>query len=68
MAWVELYSAPASTLLAEHLDGKRLSDGRCFRVTPGRHVLGVRSQYELYDDSGGGGSDFGGPVQTSCYQ
>lgn len=55
MAWVELRSAPANTLLAERLDGERLSDGRYFQVTPGRHVLEVRFQYELYGGSGGGG-------------
>lgn len=68
MAWVELRSAPANTLLAERLDGERLSDGRYFQVTPGRHVLEVRFQYELYGGSGGGGGGFGEPVQINCYQ
>ncbi|PCK63482.1 PA0061/PA0062 family lipoprotein [Pseudomonas aeruginosa] len=58
MAWVELRSAPANTLLAERLDGERLSDGRYFQVTPGRHVLEVRFQYELYGGFGGGGGGF----------
>ncbi|WP_256966546.1 PA0061/PA0062 family lipoprotein, partial [Pseudomonas aeruginosa] len=66
MAWVELRSAPANTLLAERLDGERLSDGRYFQVTPGRHVLEVRFQYELYGGFGGGGGGSGGRGRTTA--
>lgn len=52
MAWVELYTQPAHTLLAQRLDNQVLRDGRYFQVQPGKHELEVRYQYEV---PGGGG-------------
>jgi len=67
MAWVDL-SIPFPNdrlLLAERLDKQRLDDGRFFQVTPGRHDLLVRFDYET---SGGGGmSMLGGPSVRVCY-
>lgn len=67
MAWVAL-SIPFPNdrvLLAERLDKQRLDDGRFFQVTPGRHELLVRFDYET---SGGGGMGMmGGPSVRQCY-
>lgn len=67
MAWVDL-SIPFPNdrvLLAERLDKQRLEDGRFFQVTPGRHELVVKFDYET---SGGGGmSMMGGPSVRECY-
>lgn len=39
-AWVDLYTiTPGKVVMAERLDGKRLTDGRFFQVTPGAHEL-----------------------------
>lgn len=67
MAWVELRSAPANTLLAERLDGERLSDGRYFRSL--RDAMCWRcasSTNSMAVPAAGGG--FGEPVQINCYQ
>lgn len=48
--------------MADRLDGKRLEDGRFFQVTPGKHELVVRFDYEIY--SGGVMSQ---PVDRTCY-
>ncbi|MFJ2550027.1 hypothetical protein ACIOVF_26675 [Pseudomonas sp. NPDC087612] len=62
-AWVDLYTiTPGKTLMAERLDGKRLTDGRFFQVTPGAHELVVRFDYEIY--SGGFSTD---PTERTCY-
>ncbi|MCE1118596.1 MULTISPECIES: PA0061/PA0062 family lipoprotein [Pseudomonas] len=67
MAWVDL-SIPFPNdrvLLAERLDKQHLEDGRFFQVTPGRHELVVKFDYET---SGGGGmSMMGGPSVRECY-
>ncbi len=67
MAWVDL-SIPFPNdrvLMAERLDEQRLSDGRFFQVTPGRHELIVRFDY---DATGGGGmSIMGGLSVRECY-
>ncbi len=47
---------------ADRLDGKRLDDGRYFQVTPGKHELVVRFDYEIY--SGGIMSE---PRDRTCY-
>jgi hypothetical protein len=41
--------------MADRLDGKRLEDGRYFQVTPGKHELVVRFDFEVY--SGGFSTD-----------
>ncbi|MCY1289788.1 hypothetical protein D9M68_483300 [compost metagenome] len=70
MAWVELYTTPANSLLAERLDGKTLRDGRYFQVSPGKHNLLVRFRYELSGGGGGGGrmgmGDGGGGTERTC--
>lgn len=64
MAWVDLYTAPGKTLMAERLDGKSVNDGRYFQVTPGRHELIVRFQYEV--PSGGGMGQMSEPTELTC--
>ena len=47
-AWIDLYTTtPGKVIMAERLDGKRLKDGRFFQVTPGKHKLVVRFDYEI---------------------
>lgn len=63
-AWIELYSTPGNTLMAQKLDGKNVSDGRFFQVTPGSHELRARFQFDV--DNGGGGV-MGNPRQITCH-
>lgn len=53
---------PGRVIMADRLDGKRLDDGRYFQVTPGKHELVVRFDYEIY--SGGIMSE---PRDRTCY-
>jgi hypothetical protein len=64
-AWVELYSTPGNTLMAEKLDGKKVGDGRFFQVTPGSHELRARFQFDVNNGSGGG--TMGNPRQLTCH-
>lgn len=48
--------------MADRLDGKRLDDGRYFQLTPGKHELVVRFDFEVY--SGGFTTD---PTERTCY-
>lgn len=67
MAWVD-FSTPFPNdrvLMAERLDNQRLRDGRFFQVTPGRHELVVRFDYEV--NGGGGISLMGGTTVRQCY-
>nr|WP_201168502.1 hypothetical protein [Pseudomonas sp. S31] len=52
-AWVSLREEPTTTLMAETLDGKRLSDGRFFEVPAGKHKLGATLFVEGDGDSNG---------------
>ncbi|WP_028695827.1 hypothetical protein [Pseudomonas cremoricolorata] len=62
-AWVDLYTmTPGRMLMADRLDGQRLDDGRYFQVTPGKHELVVRFDYEVY--SGGLSMN---PTERTCY-
>lgn len=62
-AWVDLYTmTPGRLLMADRLDGQRLDDGRYFQVSPGKHELVVRFDYEVY--SGGFSTD---PTERTCY-
>lgn len=62
-AWVDLYTiTPGRMLMADKLDGARLDDGRYFQVTPGKHELVVRFDYEIY--AGGFSTD---PTERICY-
>jgi hypothetical protein len=45
-AWVDLHTFTGKTLMADKLDGVRTEDGRYFQVTPGKHKLEVRYDYE----------------------
>lgn len=66
MAWVDLYTQPANTLLAERLDGQVLRDGRFFQVPPGKHELEVRYQYEVPGGGGGGLANSDNTLQITC--
>ncbi|PWB31628.1 hypothetical protein DCO48_16595 [Pseudomonas sp. SDI] len=62
-AWIDLYTVtPGKVLMADRLDGERLNDGRYFQVTPGKHELTVRFDFEVY--SGGFSVD---PTERTCY-
>ncbi|MET1079503.1 MAG: hypothetical protein ABWY06_15935 [Pseudomonas sp.] len=64
LAWVEPSASPGHLLMAQRLDGKRLSDGRFFQVPPGDHELQARFQFEV---NGGGGQDgLSEPMQITC--
>lgn len=64
-AWIELYSTPGNTLMAQKLDGKKVSDGRYFQVSPGTHEL--RATFKFDVDNGGGGGFMGNPRQITCH-
>ncbi|MDD1016282.1 hypothetical protein [Pseudomonas rubra] len=62
-AWVDFYTiTPGKLVMAERLDGQRVTDGRFFQVTPGAHELVVRFDYEV--PSGGFITD---PTERTCY-
>ncbi|OLS64137.1 PA0061/PA0062 family lipoprotein [Pseudomonas putida] len=62
-AWVDFYTiTPGKLVMAERLDGKRLTDGRFFQVTPGKHELVVRFDYEI--NTGVFTTD---PTERTCY-
>jgi len=62
-AWVDFYTiTPGKLVMAEALDGQRLKDGRFFQVTPGKHELVVRFDYEI--QSGAFNTD---PTERTCY-
>ncbi len=62
-AWVDLYTmTPGRAIMADRLDGKRLDDGRYFQVTPGKHELVVRFDYEIY-----AGGMLTSPKDRTCY-
>ncbi len=63
-AWVDFYTiTPGKLVMAESLDGKRLQDGRFFQVTPGKHELVVRFDYELQTGTGFNTD----PTERTCY-
>lgn len=45
-AWVDLHTFTGKTLMSDKVDGQRTADGRYFQVTPGKHKLEVRYDYE----------------------
>ncbi|MFK0312381.1 hypothetical protein ACIQUF_14175 [Pseudomonas sp. NPDC090233] len=62
-AWIDLYTTtPGRVIMADKLDGQRLEDGRYFQVTPGKHELVVRFDYEFY-----GGGMMTEPRDRICY-
>lgn len=62
-AWVDLYTVtPGRILMADRLDGQRLEDGRYFQITPGKHELVVRFDYEIY-----AGGMLTSPKERTCY-
>ncbi|GAB3371246.1 PA0061/PA0062 family lipoprotein [Azotobacter armeniacus] len=62
MAWVELEAREVTSLLmAERLDGKRLSDGRYFQVGPGAHELEATFRYYYQGNPMGRN-----PLATTC--
>ena len=67
MAWVD-FSTPFPNdklLMAERLDNQRMSDGRYFQVTPGKHELIVRFDFEV--PGGGGMGTMSSPRERLCY-
>lgn len=46
MAWVDLTTTTGKLVMADKLDRQRTEDGRYFQVSPGRHELQVRFDYE----------------------
>ncbi|MEB0046047.1 MULTISPECIES: hypothetical protein [unclassified Pseudomonas] len=66
MAWVD-FSTPTpggKVLMAERLDHKSVSDGRYFEVTPGKHELLVRFDFEVFGIASGLMND---PAERLCY-
>lgn len=63
-AWVELYTSPGNSLLAERLDRLSVTDGRYYQLTPGPHQLQLRLQFEL--PGGNGLHHSGGGGQRTC--
>lgn len=66
MAWVD-FATPSpggKVLMADRLDNQRLPDGRYFQVTPGRHELTVRFDFEVM---GGGMLMTTEPRERLCY-
>ena len=64
-AWVDLHTFTGKTLMADKLDGRRTEDGRYFQVTPGKHKLEVRYDYEY--TSGGMGLSMNIYSELTCY-
>lgn len=64
-AWVDLRTVTGKTLMADKLDGVRTEDGRYFQVTPGKHTLQVRYDYEYA--SGGLGLSMDLYNELTCY-
>lgn len=62
-AWVDLTMIGGKVIMAERLDGVRLDDGRYFQVTPGRHELMVRYDFEIY----AGSMFLIDPDERTCY-
>lgn len=52
LAWIDLRAPPADLFMADRVDKVQTPDGRYFEVSPGRHVLEARYEFEV---SGGGG-------------
>lgn len=63
-AWIELYSTPGNTLMAQRLDGKKVSDGRYFQVSPGPHELRATFKFDVENGGGGGMSS---SRQITCH-
>jgi len=67
-AWVDLAmpTPGGKVLMAERADNVRLRDGRFFQLTPGRHELTVRFDFEVFGGGGGIGI-FSDPQERLCY-
>ena len=64
MAWIDLETQTGKLVMAERLDNRRMPDGRYFQVTPGRHELMVRFDFEIFV---GGMGMFSDPQERLCY-
>jgi len=62
-AWVELFTRTGKLVMAEQLDGVRLSDGRYFQLAPGGHDLMVRFDYDVTQPL----LPMGQPIERICY-
>ncbi|BAU71724.1 PA0061/PA0062 family lipoprotein [Metapseudomonas furukawaii] len=56
-AWIALDAREGQSMQASRVDDKPLSDPRFFQVTPGRHELEVRLEFEVGAGDIGQGSD-----------
>lgn len=64
-AWVDMHTFTGKLVMADKLDGKRTEDGRYFQVTPGKHELQVRYDYEYA--AGGLGLSMDMYNEITCY-
>jgi hypothetical protein len=64
-AWVDMHTFTGKLVMADKLDGKRTEDGRYFQVTPGKHELEVRYDYEYA--AGGLGLSMDLYNEITCY-
>jgi len=64
-AWVDLHTYTGKTLMSDKLDGVRTEDGRFFQVTPGKHKLEVRYDYDYAP--GGLGLSIAIYNELTCY-
>ncbi len=60
-AWIDLYTIAGNQLSANALDGRDWAQGRYFEVSPGKHRLQVRLQFDV---GGGAGREHTGGGQT----
>ncbi|WP_259639785.1 hypothetical protein [Pseudomonas syringae group genomosp. 3] len=65
MAWVDMRTLTGQLIMADKLDDENTYDGRYFQVTPGRHELQVRYDYEYR--SGGMGMIGDEYTEITCY-
>lgn len=65
MAWVDMHTFTGKLVMADKLDGKRTEDGRYYQVTPGKHELEVRYDYEYA--AGGLGLSIDLYNEITCY-
>jgi hypothetical protein len=65
MAWVDMHTFTGKLVMADKLDGKRTEDGRYYQVTPGKHELEVRYDYEYA--AGGLGLSMDLYNEITCY-
>jgi hypothetical protein len=64
-AWVDMRTLTGKMVMADKVDGETTYDGRYFQVSPGRHALQVRYDYEInYGGFSAMSDDF---TERTCY-